>query len=224
MYPPAFPEEILDIRTAAEGSLEPLDPGPWGCQDLAHDYAIFKNSDEFRQRMQRAQVLQRPLYDYLGLTWDGENWQWLGDWMYSFWCSNQSIPSVVTDEMFDVAMNDTAFSSSGFARQNTDDTVGSIWRLLLAAIDARLTGNSQTRFTLFSGHDTTLATILVALGYVNEMPPYRSHLLVELYDDKGGPKLRFSYNGRLLKLGSDELLPLQKFKMMIVTSLSRCMK
>lgn len=143
--------------------------------------------------------------------------------MYSFWCSNQSIPSVVTDEMFQVAMNDTAFYSSGFFRQYVDDGVGSVWRLLLAAIDARLTGNFQVRFTLFSSHDATQAAILVALGYFNEMPPYGSHLLVELYDDKGGPKLRFSYNGRVLNVHGSDLVPLQKFKMMIVASLSRCM-
>jgi acid phosphatase len=199
MYPPAFPEEIVDIRTGAEGSLEPLDPAPWGCHDLARDYAAFRNSTEFLSRMERARGVQRPLYDYLALPWDGENWQYLGDWLYSFWCSNQSIPPVVTDDMFRIAMNDTAFAGSGFDRQYVDDSVGSVWRLLLAAIDARLTGNSQVRFTLFSSHDTTLWAILVALGYFNEHPPYRSQLLVELYDDKGGPKLMFSYNGRVLR-------------------------
>jgi acid phosphatase len=222
-YPPQFADELLIVNTAVTGK-EVLNPEPYYCSELIDDYARFLKTPEFAARAANAQKVQKPLYDYLGLNWDGENWMWLGDWLYSFVCSNQSIPWVVTPEMLELATNDTAYYTSGFFQQNSDDAVGSIWRVLIALIDSVLSGNTRTKFQVISGHDATLAAILVALGHVNLTgePPYRAHLLVELY---GGdiPRLRFVYNGEVLSVRGSEFISLPDFKMMIVPSLTKCM-
>jgi acid phosphatase len=223
LYPPQFPDELLNVRTAVNGK-EVLSPDPYWCPELEADYAKFIKTDEFKARAAHAKIVQQPLYKYLGLEWDGENWQWLGDWLYSFACSGQAIPPVVTPEMLDLAMNDTAYYTAGFFSQYSDDAVGGIWRILIKSIDELLSGNARTRFQLISAHDSTLAAILVALGYVDLQgtAPYRSHIAVELY---GGdrPHLRFVYNGKVLKVGGEELIPLPKFKLMFVDSLSKCL-
>jgi acid phosphatase len=224
LYPPQFPDEFLRINTAVNNK-EVLSPDPYWCPELINDYAEFMQSEEFARRRDRAKDVQAELYKYLGLEWDGENWQWLGDWMYSFICSNQSIPDVVTPEMLEVAMNDTAFYSTGFFSYYPDDAIGGIWRVLISSIDAVLSGNARTKFQLISAHDSTLSAILVALGCVelDRIPPYRSHLLVEMYDDGGLVQLRFVYNGEVLKVKGQDLISLPRFKIMIAESLSKCL-
>jgi hypothetical protein len=71
MYPPAFIDEILTVQSGAER--ESLRPGL--------DTATLMDSEEFKRRANNAKIVQKPLYDYLNLTWDGVDWQYSG----TFW-------------------------------------------------------------------------------------------------------------------------------------------
>lgn len=227
MYPPRFMNELLEIKSGLP-SYDRLNPDPYVCADLVKAYEEFKQTEEFKARAERAKVTQAALYEYLNLPWDGVNWMWLGDWMYSYDCSGQTnlIPGVVTDEMFELAMNDTMYFTAGLFRKYTKDASGPIWRLLLNSINKRLGGLSKTKFELFSGHDVTLLAMRAALGYVDEtiVSPYRSHLIVELYDDNGVPKLRFVYNGKVMPVKGKELIKLGEFKNLILPTLTGCLE
>lgn len=227
MYPPAFIDEILEVQTGVSGR-ERLNPDPYGCTDLQRDYHDFVASPEFKARANHSLEAQKPIYDYLGLEPDDQNWQWLGDWMYSFRCSGQPLPEVITPERWELAMNDTVYYAAGFFRQYLADAVGPIWRLLLREIQDRLSGVKRSKFTLFSAHDSTLMAIRAGLGYVDEseLSPYRSHLMVEMYDDNGAPKLRFVYNGEVMpvlyKGKMLDVISLSQFKNMVAPTLSGC--
>ena len=224
LYPPKYRNEKIELTSGGGGSIEPLNPDPYSCSELINDYEKFKKSDKFKERRDRAQTIQKPLYDYLGLKWDGENWQWIGDWLYSFICSNQSIPKIVTDEMVEIAMSDTSFYSNTFFRTYKDESVGPIWRYLIGEIDKKLSMEKMTKLTLISGHDTTLGAILASLGYeLNEIPPYRSHIVTELYIDQNNtPILRFIFNGNVINIRGKETISLNEFKIMTASSLSKC--
>lgn len=223
MFPPAFPDEILDVKTGISG-FDKLNPDPYGCSDLRRDYAAYITSDEFKARAESAKVMQKPLYDHLNLSWDGQNWQWIGDWLLSFYCSGQSIPSVVTEEMLEAAIGDTEFYSVGFVAKYKEDATGPLWRLLMRSIDDRMSGFSQKRFELFSAHDATITAILAWFDPVSAsgIPPYRSHIAVEMYELDGLPKLRFVYNGDVLTRDGKDLMDMKDMKRMVLPSLGGC--
>lgn len=225
MYPPVTPDDIITFTSGGD-KVEPLNPNEYGCPEYGKKYyEEFIKTDEFARRKERALKLQKPLYDYLKLEQSEENWMWLGDWIYSYYCSNQSIPSVITDEMFEVAMNDTSYYSVGFFKEYPDIASGPIWRLLLEAINDRLALANQYKFHFFSGHDTTIGSMLAKLGYsdLSGIPPYRSHILVELYNEER-PTLRFSENGKVLKINGKETLTLTEFQRLVLPSLDKCME
>jgi acid phosphatase len=225
MYPPTFMHELINIQTGTP-TFERLSPAsPSGCAEFTRDFEEFEKSAEFQQRANISKLVLQPLFEYLNLSSDGDNWLWMGDWAYSFLCGNQSLPSVVTEEMVNLLMDDATFAIAGVFRQFPLSGVGPIWRLLLGSIDSILSGYTQTKFHLFSGHDASIAAILEAIGHhvTGEIPPYRSHLLVELYDH-ARPVLRFVYNGVVIDVNGSEVVSLRKFKMAVLPSLSHCLE
>ena len=121
-------------------------------------------------------------------------------------------------------MSDTSFYSNTFFRTYKDESVGPIWRYLIGEIDKKLSMEKMTKLTLISGHDTTLGAILASLGYeLNEIPPYRSHIVTELYIDQNNtPILRFIFNGNVINIRGKETISLNEFKIMTASSLSKC--
>ena len=75
--------------------------------------------------------------------------------------------------------------------------------------------NDQFKFSLMSGHDTTLGSILVMLGILDRdvVPQYASHLAVELFTNSEQKFLRFTFNGDVLKIPhfGEELVPYDDF-------------
>jgi hypothetical protein len=76
-------------------------------------------------------------------------------------------------------------------------------------------GQQIQKFLLYSGHDTTLIPILVALQVdTMEWPPYASMMLIELFDMSGKNYVRITYNGQVLPLrfcGSETLCDFDTF-------------
>lgn len=229
-YPKADdPDEIITFLTGTLSGREPLNPDPYGCHDLQEAYAEFIETDEFIQKRDRAWEVHDSLYKAIGLEKDHQNWQWIGDWLYSYYCNSEPdlvslIPKEVTDYSFEVAMNDTAYYSNGFFDKYRDIPAGPIFRLLYESIDKRLSGESQTKFTVFSAHDTTIAAILAYFGHANMrgIAPYRSHLAVEMYQSTKGPLLRFSLNGEVITINNQETISLTNLRHMTLSSVKKC--
>lgn len=230
LYPNADdPDEIITFLTGTLSGREPLNPDPYGCLELQEAYAKFIETDEFIKFRDRAWDVHDSLYKAIGLEKDHENWQWIGDWLYSYYCNSRDdlialIPKEVTDYSFEVAMNDTAYYSNGFFDKNRDIPAGPIFRLLYEAIDKRLSGETKTKFTVFSAHDTTIAAILAYFGHANMrgIAPYRSHLAVEMYDSPQGPLLRFSLNGDVITIDNQEMISLANLRRMTINAVKMC--
>ncbi|EAY17030.1 Histidine acid phosphatase family protein [Trichomonas vaginalis G3] len=220
LFPESPRSEIITYLTGA-GANEPLNPDPYTCKDMVDAYAEFISTPSYKARANVSLALQKPLYEYLNLTADDQNWMWLGDWMYSFVCSNQPIPSIVTDEMFDVAMNDTLYYSGGFAEQYPDIMSGGSFRTLFEHIDAVLSEKRRSKFGIFSAHDSTVTAIMTKLGhpFKVDIPPYRSYITFEIYKDLN---VRVLFNGEPVTIDGQEVIRLSKLRAKVVDTFSKC--
>ena len=121
---------------------------------------------------------------------------------------------IINDEIYDKLMSNMAYWETGFLNFTGNLSYMPIFELIMNHIDKMFSMDEQTaKFFLFSGHDVTIAAVLVALGYVDlTAPPYfASHLAVELWQlDK--PHLRFVYNGDVVPFRGKDLIPLDEFK------------
>lgn len=229
-YPDADdPEEIVTISTGTQSGREPLNPDPYSCKDLQDAYAEFISTDEFRQKRDQAWEVHDAFYKEINLEKTHENWQWIGDFIYSYYCNHDQalvdlIPKSITDKSFELAMNDTAYYSNGFFDKYRDIPAGPIWRLLFEEINKKLSGETQTKFTVFSGHDTTIAAITAFFGHADMrgIAPYRSHLAVEMYESDNGPLLRFSLNGDIITVNDKETVSVAELKQMTINSVTKC--
>ena len=223
LYPEDYSSnnEVFQVVTGAP-PLEPLNPDPYGYKDIQNAYDKFIHSEEYAKRRNYSMPIVQPLFDYLHLTPTWDMFTWLGDWLYSFHCSDQAIPAIVTDEMFEVAMNDTVYYSGGLFAAYPNECSGAIWRLLIEHLDKILSGETSYKFNLFSAHDSTIEAILTKLGYffTTSIPPYRSHLVFEIYDDN---TLRLVYNGDVLPINGKEIISINNFKMLVVDTFKYCL-
>ena len=75
---------------------------------------------------------------------------------------------------------------------------------ILRTMEASIRGNSETRFVLHSGHDSTVAPLLEALDATNGVwPPYASRVVFELYSTKVTDTAAKQYFLRVLYNGQD---------------------
>jgi len=200
LYPPASPGERIQIITGTSGS-EFLYPSSGGCDDLRNTWNQFVSSTEFQNRMNSSKELYAEIYQKLKLTPDLTNWMFLGDWMTSYLCTNQTLPLVdpLPDNIIQQSLKDIAYFSYGFFNTQRAVAASPIWRHIFRDIDDFLAMKPGSgKFQLYSAHDTTIIALLVSLGYVDEkLPPFRSHFAIELWrDTKSVLYIRFVFNGQ----------------------------
>jgi acid phosphatase len=196
LYPPVAPGEELTI-TSGTSPYDPLLPDYRVCMDLSNDWDTFQSSTEFISRRNAAEILYAPVYDNLNETFTNLNWMFLGDWLGSAFCSGQVLPDYVTDEIFNQSIRDLAFFSYGLFNVSRGNGGGPILREIFRSIDAALNGETRERFFLYSAHDSSVAAVLSTFGFNrDEMPRYRSHLAVEVWEaEGGGVSVRFVWDG-----------------------------
>eukprot|EP00283_Hemiselmis_rufescens_P018081 CAMPEP_0173439458 /NCGR_PEP_ID=MMETSP1357-20121228/20992_1 /TAXON_ID=77926 /ORGANISM="Hemiselmis rufescens, Strain PCC563" /LENGTH=455 /DNA_ID=CAMNT_0014404833 /DNA_START=56 /DNA_END=1423 /DNA_ORIENTATION=- len=96
--------------------------------------------------------------------------------------------------------------------------IGPLLSDISGGFDAVSGGRGGAKMRVFSGHDSTLMPLLVALGaYDDKWPPYASYVALELlYDERGDRHLvRGIYNGQPVKLlgsSTPSPMPLTLFK------------
>ena len=86
-------------------------------------------------------------------------------------------------------------------------SIGKVLKDILQNMDQAASGKTvNAKMQLFSGHDTTLMPILVALGHeLVRWPPFMSNLIFELYWSRSLQKhfVRIVYNKQVLRLKGD---------------------
>ncbi|EAY19970.1 Histidine acid phosphatase family protein [Trichomonas vaginalis G3] len=196
-YPPAKPGEHIQIITGSDYR-EFLYPAASGCADLQKVWDDFTATQVFKDRMARSKALYDNIYKAINLTADDTNWMFIGDWISSYMCSDQEIPIVkFTEEQTVQALKDIAYFSYGFFGTNRAVAASPIWRHIFADIDDFIAKKpSSTKFRLYSAHDTTIAALLTSLGFTDDkLPPFRSHLDLELWQKGSKYLFRVVFNG-----------------------------
>ena len=199
LYPPAVPGERIPIITGTNSN-EFLYPSSNGCSDLQKTWDKFIATDEFINRMNSSITLYSEIYEKLKLKPDITNWMFLGDWMISYLCTNQSIPIIpnLSDNIIQQSIKDIAYFSYGFFKTDRAVAGSPIWRRIFKDIDDYLSGKSNIgKFKFYSAHDTTIIALLVSLGYYDiKLPSFRSHFGIEIWEDLNSKILiRLVFNG-----------------------------
>ena len=96
---------------------------------------------------------------------------------------------------------DIAFLSYGLFNITKGRAASPVLREYFRNTDQQLEGKTDKRFWLYSAHDTTIISLLELFGnYDDALPPFRSHLAIEIWEKSDGKKyVRFDYNGDLVK-------------------------
>lgn len=195
-YPPAKPGERIQLVTGTDYR-EFLYPVASGCADLQKVWDEFVATEAFQKRMKSSKALYENIYKKLNITADETNWMFIGDWISSYFCSEQDVPIVkLSDEQITQALKDIAYFSYGFFGQGRAVAASPIWRNIFADIDDFISKKSSSKFRLYSAHDTTIAALLTSLGFTDDkLPPFRSHLDLELWQKGSQYVFRVVFNG-----------------------------
>lgn len=145
---------------------------------------------------------------------------------------SKSTPACVTQEMAEQVFENgqwetrRLFSESPFAKELVRISIGHWLREMLnlmlahssSSTDSEKTGD-PVKFVLYSGHDTSVAPLLGALGAKGRQmgwPPYASNVVMELWRKQGEDDLfvRVFYNGEILQTEWCDMraCQLEKFK------------
>ena len=214
-YPPEKPNEKLNIITGTPNN-EPLYPDYDQCEELQIKWLKFKNSIEFQNKMNYSKNLYKKVYEDFNINFDDTNWMFIGDWLSSYYCSNQELPSWVTEELFNQSQIDMAYYSIGFFKFINGIAGSSIWREIIKNIDLQLNNTIKSIYHHYSAHDSTLMALLNTINYNLEiLPPFGSHLAIELWQKNNEePLIKIIYNGEEipLNINGNKLMKFKDFK------------
>ena len=224
-YPPINPNELFNIITGS-GNREFLFPDTSTCHELKEYWPKWKNTTEFINRKEIAKIKYENLFKNFNLTWNDENWLFIGDWVASYYCANQEFPEFFTEELQKSTLEDTAFMGTNFYSNLKGVSASPIWREIFRNFDNQIKGFPQ-KFHLFSAHDTTIIGLLSSIGYkLNQLPPFRSHCSIEIWKmNNNSFKIRIIFNGKIIPIdlfNNNEFVDFNEFKIKMNPFLHFC--
>ena len=213
LYPPERDNETVNV-TVNPPETEPLCPNPtWkGFLEKQDD---FVKSKEFTKSIKEFDEKMSAIARYYNVSFNDDVEKLLvGDFINTHRCEKQPYPKQLADPYYDDRMRNMALFVQGFMEMIQPVGDKPIMEHLLNEIDKFYNGTAQNRFTLFSGHDITISTVLIFLGYNNLKypPPFTSNILVELWKKDSKDYIRFVYNGNVLPFKGKDMILLNEFK------------
>jgi hypothetical protein len=211
-YPPQSDQETLDISTGNQ-SYDVLVPGfeaENGFRAIEEAFAALPDAEA---RINRSIGAYAGIFEHYNITVQNIlEWLAIGDLFHTYYCGNNRLGDVVSDELLEQMLPDLAFLFHGLVKSK-DRTYNPIRKYLLDEMDSFYSMEKKTKFSLLSGHDLTLMAVLSGIGHadVTLQPQYTAHLAVELWH-LNRPMLRFVFNGEVVKVGGKDLIPLSEFK------------
>jgi len=225
-----YPKDILPGIVTHTPVNEPMWYETSNCQRLKDLFRNFHRSVEFREYMGReVPDLEKKMTKYLqmkdkdGNTPTGRDWViQLYDFMkcYQSLNENHSLPSDVPQQYFNSLEEISivnwfeAFRSKEISKLGIGRFLGEI----VTHMDQKISGKSDLKLIVYSGHDTSVGPLLLALEvFDNKWPPIASNLIFELFREKKDPKnyfVRMIYNDKVIQLPNcnSSLCPLKEFK------------
>jgi hypothetical protein len=216
LYPASSAGETLDID-AGDHSDPMLSCFDASTDDFAGGVADFVNSDpDIRNRLRRAVDLYSPLFEHYNISGRSAlEYLTIADLFHPYRCGNGELSEMLNDELFQHMLADMAAVELGYISANRQAAYVPLKAMVLRELDAQFAQEKAARFTLFSGHDVTLITLLAGIGYkgLRSPPQYASHLAIEIWHSDR-PYVRFVFNGEVVKVDGRELLPLSEYREM----------
>ena len=199
LYPPQTQNEEI-VMTTGSDTLEFLYPDQTECAELNETWNEFILTDTFKSRQQDAYNLYYYLFEKYNITWDTSTWMFLGDILASFSCNDIELPDdTITDEIFNQSFKNMAFFSYGWYGLKKGVAASPIFRHMLNGLLSQLNGSSSVKFRLVSGHDSTIIAFLTSFGYYDDyVPPFASHLDVEIWEKDEEKFVRLCLNGEVI--------------------------
>ena len=205
VFPPKSPNEIIDVYSdTSDGSL--LRPNKDWCSNMSDLWNQHIETQEYKDWVEQNVKVTSSVLDFLGLEHNGDNLNAACDYVTTHYCDDKMAPSVVTEEIQQVCLNVTGSYLYDYYLMNPDITGSYVMRELMRIPKLVASKQSSVKFALMSSHDTTVAAINALLGGENarqaRIPPYASHLAIELWEDQSSGELtiRFALNGKDIPL------------------------
>jgi hypothetical protein len=215
LYPPSSPGETLNIE--AGDRTDAMVPGI----NLSDDwdgavYDFVDSSPDLQLRLQSAKKLYTPLLDrYNVSSRTALDYLTIADLFHPYRCGNGELSEMIDDALFERMLSDMAAVEFGYISAARNKTCARLKTMVLRELDAQFAQEKAARFTLFSGHDLTLVTVLAGIGYkgLKIVPQYAAHLALEIWHSDR-PYVRFVFNGDVIPVRGKELLPLSEYREM----------
>jgi hypothetical protein len=214
---PATGETAPKKRTihSQQAFTETIYPNFGMCPSLETAVQAVENSAEWTARQKDMEDVRSRLVLATATTWKN-SFDKYNDQLHGRLCHNMSLPVSMDDaqRVFEQADWENLVTTSG----------ETIPRLAVGYFVQELTQFLATAgktgapvYGLFSAHDSSLSTLLGALGYQEMWPPYASQLIVEVWSDTASQEVftRVLYNGDLrnpVGLCPQEFCPWLQFK------------
>lgn len=204
LYHSKSPNEIINVMTdnKAAGILHPS--AGW-CKALKNQVKDFYSSNDFMKNVWNTSRYQKysTLFQKYNQDFNPKAFKQFCSWVVIFHCTKHNLPSFITDENIDDAINFMAQYHYGVNDNNKYRGLASapLFREMFSLAEKFLSGEVNQKFVLLSSHDTALSAYLVTLGQkFDAAPPLRSHLALELWEYGSSIYSRYVYNGEVLTI------------------------
>ncbi|KAF2069970.1 hypothetical protein CYY_008708 [Polysphondylium violaceum] len=203
LYPAATnPSGILNINTM-DSYFEDMIPNSKLCPALVNLNKNATTTPEYIAWENQNAALKQQVMQILGLTSFPGYWYNILDFVYTSQCHDLPIPQGMTQSIIDQVYQNAMFEYKYpltfpiVARLSSAPFLAE----LVQNIKAFVAGQTNTKYFLFSGHDSSIAPFVNLFGIFNDWPGYASHVEIELWADfRNDYYIQFKYNGENYEL------------------------
>ena len=212
MFPPSQPVEgrpgIMDINTMDE-TYENLYPNDKLCPKIQEYITAYFKSPEF---LNHYQTTSEQLVKDLQTALDDDTFTYqdifeLFDCLNVFLCHEVPIPSGITEDLYKRVVDEVTYIfyqmySYPSVEEAAKVGIGFFVKEIAKEVGDMMKSESKLKFILYSGHDVSLMTLMLAFNISDGVwPAYASQLTFEIYEMSDSSfSLRILYNGQVQKL------------------------
>lgn len=216
LYPPNYANGIFKIN-AGKSRASPLNLDVVTCKEYKKVKSDFRAGHQYEKLMDEVWPILEPAAKRFQLNKTVINFRKICSWTTAFNCATDAPrPDFFTNEFLESCLREQVLSKFGVIGSSKYRAVGAspLFRMFFKDIDKA--EKKGTKLTYYSAHDATIVAILSFLGKFRKyVPPYASHLVMEIYKDANAKKyIRFFLNGENFKVEGFEniLIPYEEFK------------
>eukprot|EP01133_Synstelium_polycarpum_P003485 gene3485-3980_t len=202
MYPPsaaggASSIDVVEIHTM-DSYYENMSPNTDLCPALNNLYQNITTEQAYISFVTKMSSVQQQIMTALELTGSAPDWSSFMDLFFAIQCHDFELPAGIDQSIVDSAYQaaiwemEYQLSFPMIARLGMSTFLEEI----VDNFRMKMDGNITQKLMFFSGHDDSVGPFVNLFGFLNEWPPYASHVELELWTDSNNDYfLQFKYNG-----------------------------